>query len=77
MAAWQGRVLRRQQLEELLQQGLIMSERLAAKAAFRGWQNVRASGKLSGATGGRQGMRSSSKNVVDSRDGSSLSHVCM
>lgn len=40
MAAWQGRVLRRQQLEELLQQGLIMSERLAAKAAFRGWQEV-------------------------------------
>jgi hypothetical protein len=40
IAAWQGRVLRRQQLEELLQQGLVMSERLAAKAAFRGWREV-------------------------------------
>jgi hypothetical protein len=38
---WQGRVLRRQQLEDLLQQGLVTSERMAAKAAFRVWHEVR------------------------------------
>jgi hypothetical protein len=37
---WQGHVLRRRQLEDLLQQGLVMSERMAAKAAFRVWHEV-------------------------------------
>jgi hypothetical protein len=41
LEAWQGRVLRRQQLEGLLLQGLAMSEQMAAKSAFRGWHEVR------------------------------------
>lgn len=40
VTAWQGCVLRRQQLQGLLQQGLVMSERMAATAAFRGWHTV-------------------------------------
>lgn len=35
-------MLRRQQLEGLLQRGLVMSEQMAAKCAFRGWHQVRA-----------------------------------
>lgn len=42
LEAWQSRVLRRQQLEGLLLQGLAMSEQMAAKSAFRGWHEVRA-----------------------------------
>lgn len=61
MAAWQGCVLRRQQLEELLQQGLIMSERLAAKAAFRGWQEVSQRQAF-------QGQRWSARHVVKQRN---------
>lgn len=33
-------MLRKQQLEDLLQQGISMSERMAAKSAFRGWHEV-------------------------------------
>lgn len=50
LAAWQGRVLRRQQLEDLLQQGLVMSERMAAKAAFRVWHEVRGQAGLQATT---------------------------
>lgn len=40
MAAWQARVHRKQLLQDLLQQGLVLSEQLAAKAAFRVWFEV-------------------------------------
>jgi hypothetical protein len=41
LAVWHGRVLRKLQLWDLLQQGLLMSKQLAAQTAFRGWHKVR------------------------------------
>jgi hypothetical protein len=41
LTVWHGRVLRKQQLWGLLQQGLLMSKQLAAQTAFRGWHQVR------------------------------------
>lgn len=46
LAVWYGRVLRKQQLWDLLQQGLLMSKQLAAQTAFRGWREVRQAAEL-------------------------------